>query len=111
MVSSPDSGSTAALRAQGVTSILSPAGWKPAPKPKRISGATAWNDGRHFIAAVRPQSGTWRTNMGEVIRFVPKAELERARLIREARARYDSIFPPADSVGAQRDQKNELAES
>jgi hypothetical protein len=36
--------------------------------------------------------------MGEVIRFVPKAERERARLIREARARYDSIFPPADSV-------------
>ena len=33
-------------------------------------------------------------NMGEVIRFVPKSELERTRLIREARARYDSIFPP-----------------
>ena len=33
--------------------------------------------------------------MGEVIRFVPKSELERARLIREARAIYDSIFPPA----------------
>jgi hypothetical protein len=48
--------------------------------------------------------------MGEVIRFVSKAELERARLIREARARYDSIFPPAES-GQQRDVKNELAES
>ena len=36
--------------------------------------------------------------MGEVIRFVPKSELERARLIREARARYDSIFPPADAI-------------
>ena len=33
--------------------------------------------------------------MGEVIRFVPKSELERARLIREARAIYDSIFPSA----------------
>ena len=33
--------------------------------------------------------------MGEIVRFVPKAELERARLIREARAIYDSIFPPA----------------
>jgi hypothetical protein len=32
--------------------------------------------------------------MGEVIRFVPRAERERARLIREARATYDSIFPP-----------------
>lgn len=36
--------------------------------------------------------------MGEVIRFIPKAELERARLIREARAIYDSIFPPAVSI-------------
>ncbi|WP_448032115.1 hypothetical protein [Bradyrhizobium liaoningense] len=33
--------------------------------------------------------------MGEIVRFVPKSELERARLIREARAIYDSIFPPA----------------
>ena len=32
--------------------------------------------------------------MGEVIQFVPRAERERARLIREARATYDSIFPP-----------------
>lgn len=37
--------------------------------------------------------------MGEVIRFIPRSELERARLIREARAIYDSIFPPADAVG------------
>jgi hypothetical protein len=33
--------------------------------------------------------------MGEVIRFVPNSERERARLIRDARAIYDSIFPPA----------------
>lgn len=33
--------------------------------------------------------------MGDVVRFVPKSELERARLIAEARAIYDSIFPPA----------------
>jgi hypothetical protein len=33
--------------------------------------------------------------MGEVIRFVPKSELERLRLIREARAIYDSVFPAA----------------
>jgi hypothetical protein len=43
--------------------------------------------------------------MGEVIQFIPKAELERARLIREARAMYDSVFPPADSVSEQRDSK------
>ena len=36
--------------------------------------------------------------MGEIIRFVPKSERERARLIREARAMYDHIFPPADPV-------------
>jgi hypothetical protein len=33
--------------------------------------------------------------VGEIIRFIPKSELERARLIAEARAIYDSIFPPA----------------
>jgi hypothetical protein len=32
-------------------------------------------------------------NMAEVIRFVPLAERERLRLIQEARAIYDSIFP------------------
>jgi hypothetical protein len=35
-------------------------------------------------------------NMGDVIRFTPKSERVRARLIREARAIYDSIFSPAD---------------
>ena len=35
--------------------------------------------------------------MGDVVQFVSKSELERARLIREARAIYDSIFPPADT--------------
>jgi hypothetical protein len=42
--------------------------------------------------------------MGHVVQFVSKSELERARLIREARAIYDSIFPPADSVGEQQDK-------
>jgi hypothetical protein len=37
-------------------------------------------------------------NMGEVIRFIPKSERERARLIREACAIYDSIFPDADKA-------------
>ena len=41
--------------------------------------------------------------MGEVIRFVPTSERERDRLIREARAIYDSIFPPNDSVIEKRD--------
>lgn len=41
--------------------------------------------------------------MGEVIQFVSRSERERARLIREARAIYDSIFPPADPVSGQQD--------
>ena len=41
--------------------------------------------------------------MGEVIQFIPKAERERRRLIREARAIYDGVFPPSDSVNEQRD--------
>ena len=41
--------------------------------------------------------------MGEVVRFVSKSERERARLIREARAIYDSVFPPSDPV-RQRDE-------
>jgi hypothetical protein len=36
--------------------------------------------------------------MGEVLRFIPRSERERARLIREARAIYDNIFPPADTI-------------
>jgi hypothetical protein len=43
-------------------------------------------------------------NMGKVIRFIPTSERERARLIRVARAIYDSIFPPADPVNEQQDE-------
>ena len=42
--------------------------------------------------------------MGEVIRFVPKSERERTRLIREARAIYHGIFPPADPVSEQQNK-------
>jgi hypothetical protein len=31
--------------------------------------------------------------MGEVVQFIPKRDLERARLIQEARAIYEGIFP------------------
>jgi hypothetical protein len=51
---------------------------------------------------------TLEPHMGEVIRFVPKSELERARLVREARAVYDSIFPSADAISEQRDDKTPL---
>lgn len=42
--------------------------------------------------------------MGQVIQFVSKSERERLRLIQEARAIYDSIFPPNDPANAQRDK-------
>ena len=41
--------------------------------------------------------------MGEVVRFIPKSELERARLIREARLIYERIFPPADQASKRPD--------
>ena len=41
--------------------------------------------------------------MGEVIRFIPRSELERVRLIREARANYDRIFP---STGSANEEQN-----
>jgi hypothetical protein len=43
--------------------------------------------------------------LSEVIRFISKSDLERARLIREARAIYESIFPPATPVSEPRDPK------
>lgn len=42
--------------------------------------------------------------MGEVIQFVSKSERERVRLIQEARAIYDSIFPPADPASERQDK-------
>ncbi|MHB0771875.1 hypothetical protein [Bradyrhizobium sp. 5.13L] len=42
--------------------------------------------------------------MGEVVQFVSKSERERVRLIQEARAIYDSIFPPTDAAGEQQDR-------
>ena len=42
--------------------------------------------------------------MGEVIQFVSKSERERVRLIQEARAIYDSIFPSADPAGERQDK-------
>ena len=41
--------------------------------------------------------------MGDVIRFIPKSERERGRLIWEARAIYDSIFPSPNSIEGRQD--------
>lgn len=43
--------------------------------------------------------------MSEVIRLVTKSELERAKLIREARAMYESVFPPANQTNERQDPK------
>jgi hypothetical protein len=53
----------------------------------------------------RNTASQMEANMGEVIRFIPKAERERLRLIREARANYDSVFPPAESVNKLRENE------
>ena len=42
--------------------------------------------------------------MGDVIRFVSRSERERIRLIREARAMYDSVFPSAATVDERGDK-------
>jgi type II secretory pathway component PulL len=42
--------------------------------------------------------------MGEVIQFISKSDRERARLIRQAQAIYDSIFPPVHRAGERRDK-------
>ena len=41
--------------------------------------------------------------MADILGFVSKSELERLRLIREARAIYESIFPACDAPGERLD--------
>ena len=41
--------------------------------------------------------------MSNIVRLVPRSELERIRFVRDARAIYDSIFPPTDVVGERPD--------
>jgi hypothetical protein len=55
----------------------------------------------HHLMMDRRSSGA---DMGQVIQFVSKSERERIRLIQEARAIYDSIFPPADPVSERHDK-------
>ena len=63
--------------------------------------ALGWHDIRFAVLTYSP--GYPEPPMGEVIRFVAKLELERARLIREARVIYEHIFPPADQVSKRPD--------
>jgi hypothetical protein len=68
-----------------------------------VEPQSVWHDVCHVIVGASAPISALEPQMGEVIRFVPKSEIERARLIREARAIYDRIFPAADSADAQRD--------
>ena len=43
--------------------------------------------------------------MGEVVQFITKRDLERARLIHEARAIYEGIFPTGGPASEQRGTK------
>jgi hypothetical protein len=44
--------------------------------------------------------------MGEVVQFIPKRDLDRARLIQEARAIYERIFPTEAPASLQRGPTN-----
>ncbi|WP_456622569.1 MULTISPECIES: hypothetical protein [unclassified Bradyrhizobium] len=58
------------------------------------------NDFHHLMMDQRSIGAS----MGQVIQFVSRSERERLRLIQEARAIYDSIFPSADPAGEQQDK-------
>ena len=45
--------------------------------------------------------------MGEVVQFIPKRDLERTRLIQEARAIYERIFPSEGPASLQRVPTNQ----
>jgi hypothetical protein len=49
--------------------------------------------------------------MGKIVGFVSESERERVRLIREARAIYDSIFPPADADGERPDDRTDKGDA
>jgi hypothetical protein len=49
--------------------------------------------------------------MGEVVRFITRAELERARLRRESRTPNDNALPQIAALSAPQDPKNELLDN
>jgi hypothetical protein len=79
-------------------------GLLPAGLQQRRRMPHVWNDLYHVIVRLILLTETLGAKMGEVIRFIPKSERDRTRLIREARAIYDSIFPATDPVSAQHER-------
>src|SRR5690242_19671105 len=63
----------------------------------RFNAANDWHDVRMNGVTLTSHEGV---RMGDVIRFVSKADLERARLVREARANYESVFPTGTASDA-----------
>jgi hypothetical protein len=72
------------------------------PRGPKVVAEAGWHDVRMYWTQTVP--GLERP-LGEVVRLTSKSDLERARLIREARAIYESIFPPAVPVSEPRDSK------
>jgi hypothetical protein len=54
------------------------------------------------IGGIFPRFSNLGEQMGEVVQFIPKRDLDRARLIQEARAIYERIFPTEGPAGLQR---------
>jgi hypothetical protein len=67
-------------------------------KAALVSQILPLNDVHHRMVVDSFSNQSLEQKVGEVIRFIAKSESERARLIREARAIYRSIFPPTDPV-------------
>ncbi len=64
----------------------------------RSSGLQRWHDIRFFLSAGRIFLGD---QMGEVIRFPkPNPDRDEARLIQEARALYESVFPTENGLAS-----------
>ena len=66
-----------------------------------MSEIIQFDQSRRHVRRIQSTSGASRE---AVVRFVSNPERERARLIREARAIYDRIFPPAGPPGTQHDK-------
>ena len=107
--------SSARSRTQGsrvfYPAVFTVRGCKPDQGCRRIWKATAWTDVSHCIAGATDGLNDRRRNVGEVIKFVSRAELERMRLNRIARTRSGGLMTAAASVAEAQDRKSELADS
>ena len=66
---------------------------------------SSWNDTRHLK---RQGTQFWSRRWVKSFDLFQRSELERARLVREARAIYDSMFPGVDAISEQGNDKTPL---